>query len=406
MPIQALSANNLIVPLFALALAFPWRASLLPVLRAHRVLLSAIGLLYLWMWVAAADSLAPAISARYAAKCMGYLLILGAFLLWLHGRPAARLTALRTVYALCVALAALGVVEYGFPSFPFVPLRGTLVTYPRVSSLFVWPNQFAVVMAITVGLGAGLRHAGAIRPLAFHAPLVLLLTALVLSGSRNGWFVLGAVLVVLAAVRATPPRQVAVIMAAFALMVLSQPLTRARVGLVEAYRSPAADTPVESRTRPHMITPRETLTPRLQLWSAALELIRENPITGVGPEVFANTVGARILGETGFNTHNLLLNVATELGLVGLALFLVCLWALFRAGNPRDWMTSVPLLGLGLGQIFDCFNYDYSFMTFSLFFVAAYVSAPREGVGGAPRRGPDASPSDARLRAGHCRGRG
>ncbi len=376
LPILALSANNLAVPLFALALAWPRRALIPQMLRAHRTLLGTISLLYLWLWVAAFDSLLPAVSIRYAAKCLGYLLLLGAFLLWLHGRPATRRAALRAVYGIGIAIAAFGMLEFWFPHFGFITLRGDLVSYPRVSSLFIGPNEFAVLMAITVALGAILRHDGEIRPLLFRAPLVILLIVLALSGSRDGWFVFCALLVLLAGVRVITRRELAVIMALFALAVLSFPISRGRVGFSEpppGARAPGADPVLRQIT-----TPRGALIPRMRLWHAALELIRQNPITGIGPEAFSNTAGVEILRRPGFNTHSLLLNVAVELGLVGLALLAVCLGVLFRSGHPREWMTSVPLLGLGLGQIFDCFTYDYAFMTFSLFFIASYVSAPRD----------------------------
>ena len=79
-------------------------------------------------------------------------------------------------------------------------------------------------------------------------------------------------------------------------------------------------------------------------------MIAQHPLSGLGPEVFATTIGPRITGQHGINTHNLALNLATDVGLVG----------------------------LGLGQIVDCFTYDYTFVTFGLFFASCYASAPRD----------------------------
>ncbi len=272
LPVLALSANNLAVPLFALALAWPRRGSIQTALRAQRALLGAIGLLYGWMWVATLDSVVPAVSARYAAKCLGYLIVLAALLLWLHGRPAARRSALRTVYALCVALAALGLLEYWAPRFPFVLLRGDLAIRPRISSLFIWPNQFAVLMAIASALGAGLRHAGALRPSFFHTPLVLFLIVLALSGSRDGWLVLGALFVVLAFVRVITRRELALIMVAFALIALSFPISRARLGFAPPQRTARMGVPGADPVLRQGTTPREALGPRMRLWDAALDV--------------------------------------------------------------------------------------------------------------------------------------
>ena len=80
----------------------------------------------------------------------------------------------------------------------------------------------------------------------------------------------------------------------------------------------------------------------------------------------------------GINTHDLPLDLATDLGLVGLVLAAVWLAVLLRAGDLRRGTASLPLLGLGLGQIVDCFTYDYTFIVFGLIFAACYASVPRE----------------------------
>jgi O-antigen ligase len=375
----ALSANNLAVPVFALALAFRARASVDPVRRAHRNLFRATALVYVWLWVSSLNSVLPALSARIAVKDTAYLIVGFSFLLVLH-RPTSLRPALRTVYLILVALAALGVLEYWQPVFPFVALRGQPAIHPRVASLFVWPNQFGVLMAIAVALGATLQHGGYLRPVYFRAPLVLFLVALALSGSRDGWFVLATLLVVLAAVRVITIGQLVRISGAFALVLLTFPVSTAQLGLREVSRLPRPGfLEVEGgHDLSYTTSPAQTLTPRLQLWRAALGEIRRHPLTGIGLEVFSNTIGPSLTGQYGINTHDLLLNVTTELGLIGLALFVFWLWVLFRSGDPRDWTTSVPLLGIGLGQIFDCFTYDYAFMTFSFFFIASYASASRD----------------------------
>lgn len=379
LPIQALSANNLIVPIFALALVCLSRASLGATARRHRNLLLATGVVYVWVWIASLNSLMPAASVRFAFKCTAYP-VLGFCFLLLFEHPTARWPAVRTVYLILATLAALGILEYWWPDFPFVALRGHLATYPRVASLFLWPNQFGVFMAIGLTLGAALRHAGQLRPLFFRTPLPLFLIALALSGSRNGWFVFVLLLLILFAVHLIRLAELVCIGLVWVLLLLTLPVPRAQLGL-----EPRASIPLpqflESEV-PHdlstLVSPTQTLIPRLQLWHAALREIRQHPLTGIGPEVFSNSIGPAITGQKGINTHNLVLNIATEIGLVGLALLAFWSRLLLRSGDPRHWATSLPLLGIGLGQVFDCFTYDYAFMTFSLFFIAAYASGPRD----------------------------
>ena len=391
LPILAVAANNLAVPVFALLLAFLARTSIEPARHAYRNLLYITGLVYVWVWVSSLNGVLPAYSARFTVKYTIYLIVGFSFILLLHRRTSLR-PAQRTVYFILAALAAAGILEYWWPFFPFVALRGQLKTYPRVSSLFVWPNQFGVLMAIGVTLGATLQHGGYIRPVYFRAPLVLFLIALAFSGSRNGWFVLGALLVVLAIVRVIAIGQLALISAAFAFILLIFPVSMARLGLAKSPGFPLLGVLEENGSHDvsRMTSPAETLVPRLQLWRGALGEIRQHPLTGIGLEAFSDTVGLPLTRYRGFNTHNLFLNVAAEQGLIGLALFGLWLWVLFRSGDPHDWTTAVPLLGIGLGQIFDCFIYDYAFMTFSFFFIASYASASRD------RRPPGAPRSPSR----------
>src|SRR5208337_501883 len=80
-----------------------------------------------------------------------------------------------------------------------------------------------------------------------------------------------------------------------------------------------------------------TLTGRLYLWQTARYLIEQSPILGVGYQAFwqvgnppAEELWAASFEESGsgFNFHNLYLNTAVELGLVGVASLLLTFLAL------------------------------------------------------------------------------
>jgi O-antigen ligase len=64
---------------------------------------------------------------------------------------------------------------------------------------------------------------------------------------------------------------------------------------------------------------------RLAWWAGALRVISEYPIFGVGPRNFSLIDGPTYGFRSTFHAHNLYLNVATEHGLVGLALLLAVL---------------------------------------------------------------------------------
>ena len=64
---------------------------------------------------------------------------------------------------------------------------------------------------------------------------------------------------------------------------------------------------------------------RLSWWAGALQVISENPLFGVGPRNFILIDGPTYGFRTTFHAHNLYLNVATEHGLVGVALLIATL---------------------------------------------------------------------------------
>lgn len=87
---------------------------------------------------------------------------------------------------------------------------------------------------------------------------------------------------------------------------------------------------------------------RLVLWEDAMDLFKRNPITGTGFQTYG------YLGRVGGfrDTHNYYVKVLAETGIVGLALFLVLLYKLFRAGTNLFFGTQDPFWhSIGLGFI-------------------------------------------------------
>jgi O-antigen ligase len=66
---------------------------------------------------------------------------------------------------------------------------------------------------------------------------------------------------------------------------------------------------------------------RLAWWAGAVRVIADHPWFGVGPRNFIRIDGATYDFQTTFHAHNLYLNIASEHGLVGLALLLAALAA-------------------------------------------------------------------------------
>jgi O-antigen ligase len=120
---------------------------------------------------------------------------------------------------------------------------------------------------------------------------------------------------------------------------------------------------------------------RLNLWRASLEMIREHPLWGVGPDNFLYAYRGRYILDAAWqepdlnHPHNLVLDFATRLGLLGLLaggwLIAQLARALRRAARAVDgeWRPVVVGLGGALAAMLAHGLVDHSFFLVDLAFV-------------------------------------
>jgi O-antigen ligase len=141
--------------------------------------------------------------------------------------------------------------------------------------------------------------------------------------------------------------------------VLTPYIVGAAVLAVMALAVPSVTDPVLERyTTLSQVQSEDTWNGRWSSWQGTLDVFASNPILGVGvgnyaeatleysEEVFQSAVES---GEPASVAHNIYLGFASELGLVGLILFLGVLFFLFRAAVPiaqRSDLGTGILLGL------------------------------------------------------------
>lgn len=84
---------------------------------------------------------------------------------------------------------------------------------------------------------------------------------------------------------------------------------------------------------------------RIKLWEDAMTLFKQNPVTGTGFETYGS------MWRLGYaDTHNYYVKVLAEMGIVGMALYLLLLWKFFRSGAALFFATDDPFWrGLSLG---------------------------------------------------------
>jgi O-antigen ligase len=211
------------------------------------------------------------------------------------------------------------------------------------------PNTYACDMAIVFFVayfGLLRRHRGIAY---FLAPVFLY--GIVATGSRTG----------LIALVATPLLALLVprLVARLGWRVLTLYIVGATFLAVMALAIPSVtDLALERYTTLSQIQSEETWNGRWSSWQGALDVIASHPILGVGAGNFAEATidyseqvfeGAVEDGEPTSVAHNIYLGIASELGLVGLTLFLGVLFFLFRAAVPlaqRSDLGTGILVGL------------------------------------------------------------
>ena len=238
----------------------------------------------------------------------------------------AQLIRLLVVMALTGAvLAGIGALDYLTGGGARVAADGTSVS-GRASAAIEDPNYYGAYLLLTVLPVTGLVVFGVLRRWRRAVIAVAVgvgVTGVVLSLSRGALLglVLGAGLVLLS----TRQSRTAVLATSVALVAVTvaglNPLLKSRaVEIVD--------------TRLSSITTTSSNNERPLLWSAAVHTVEKHPVFGIGALQFPEVTQRRGITQRGRpldNVHNTFLNLAAELGLVGLGAFLAWLLMIGRA---------------------------------------------------------------------------
>ncbi len=77
---------------------------------------------------------------------------------------------------------------------------------------------------------------------------------------------------------------------------------------------------------------RSNYSARPAIFASALEVVKDNPLTGVGPGAFSFHADHSMVGGVLSQAHNLLLTIAAEMGIPAAIMYIIFLVALFRMG--------------------------------------------------------------------------
>lgn len=278
-------------------------------LRVHPMMAMVLGLFIAWVAVSAVWAVAPGAAftslSRYALNAILFLIVFTA----IRNRS-------QTMLLIAGLLAgAVGASVYGLLSPPSVYAG-------RLSGASLDPNELASVLvagiALSAALVANLRERPGLRLMAFGAG-VLCTIGTFLTASRGGLIALAAMLVaaILFSGRWRPHVIVGAVMIAlvtvFYFTAVASPSEKQRIQLATQGQSKLK----EGRTT---------------TWAIAERIVRANPVAGVGAGNFRSTSRDYLLQpgligrsdlviDTPLVVHNTYLEIAAELGIVGLALF-------------------------------------------------------------------------------------
>jgi O-antigen ligase len=254
------------------------------------------------------------------------------------------------------------------------------------------PNDLGVTLSIGIPIVAYLGLSGRSRwNYAWFAYFPLAVSAVVMSASRGASVT--AVVALFSVVVALARRSV---LAGIAM-----------VGLTAATASFAwVLVPMETWTR--ILTIGEqvsggTMSGRLPIWQAGLQILGRHPVLGVGAGGFADAASSilnyRIVG------HNAFLSVSVELGAIGAVLFVFAVaWPLVCAvtGKGRDLAFVVSLLAtwtVGVTSL----SWEYRKTTWFVLLLAASVAALDRGARAARAASPTRVRPEVRSLAHHSR---
>ncbi len=224
----------------------------------------------------------------------------------------------------------------------------------RWYATFYWPNPFAGFLLLLVPIAlTRLLHARSLRETLAHGVITLALAvALVLTYSRGAWLSLALIAPMAIAVMRPPStgaavRRVAVMIALVGLAVVL--LTGRAAG-------PRASQGVFERAASVADTGSDSIRGRLSFWRSALAIFRDYPFVGTGPWTYG-VVHTSYQDDVRFyasDAHNLYLQTAAEMGLVGLVALSVLVLAIaaswLRALRIGRGTAAYPLVvGVGLG---------------------------------------------------------
>jgi putative inorganic carbon (HCO3(-)) transporter len=308
-----------------------------------------VGLMVLMLPVTLWATPLPGITLPQVLRLGSGMLLFYAVVNWAGDVRRLRWLVLGTaLVGLALALIATVSVDWIVSKLTFVPAA----LYTHFTTLFadtIHPNVMAGYLVILLPVAAALLLFawGQLRlrlRMGLSLALLLMLFILILTKSRGAWMGFGALVLLLVALRWRGGwlLLLACLLAGIAILAL--------VGIGPTLEALATSSEVSG------------VAGRVEIWSRAIYMIQDFPITGIGMGTYGNLADALypfFLAVPGTipHAHNLFLQVAVDLGIPGLIAWLSifglvtgCAWEVFRRGRSLHdpWLMALGAGFLGI----------------------------------------------------------
>ena len=288
----------------------------------------------------------------------------------------------RTLYVIAVSAAVIcldGIYQYFFGVDLIRGRRLIDLDYlHRISSSFVHPNSFGVYLSVVSMVLAGfvLSRAEKLKnKLKILPAAILSITCLVLTRSRGSWAGFAAALPVWGALRS---KKRAVILAVLVIVASAAVVIVLVTGMfnVDEYSG-------------------GTVWERMRLWQGTIDMIKVHPVLGFGVNTYSKNFPAYKPADypNMMYSHNCYLQMASETGIVGVALFILFLVSVFiyslsgmygiPPGMKKDVFSGLyaGLVGFSLSSIVDTHLYSLSLAVFFYLLLGLCFSLSFHGKG-------------------------
>ncbi len=266
----------------------------------------------------------------------------------------------RLIFYFLLLLSIFGVLEKLFPNLSIFTLLIGGGDSARISSLMQNPNPFGVLMAFGAVLSIILFKKKMLSLKELYTGIFLFTITAIFSGSRNAILTLVVGLILLLVYGEIRWKNFLIYGSISVLLLLPIYFSGGLSRLLN-------------------FSPGDGLfTERLQLWKKAVEIFSSHPVTGVGVGVFRARIADKMFSGLAYTTHNVVLDIADELGFVGLALSGAFIVAIFRKIDFKEPLAVIPVVMFFMASLFDFFDSEVTFVVISLCFLAFAANSGHE----------------------------